>query len=266
MHREQHEFHQKASDWEQGCRMRFCSCRIADFGRFRKAFCVFRRFPQNRQHQPPAKAHPIRVQYPLRQCRNIAASFTNWWKVSPDEVTTDIKTSRSTASNASSAAVFSCAGSCVGSCVCCCGAFVTLKSISPNLQAAAKSMIKASRAAESFFNVWWRFFNAFNLNLWTIFHVSSVAVLLHISVHVWEAQTSLHSIVRFWRNFAEHVPIMPFRKGVIPHIFSVSTLYQQIIEYSRRAAISIIKNRILLIKPMFAYHVYSCEQSEYYPW
>ena len=49
------------------------------------------------------------------------------------------------------------------------------------------------------------------------------------------------------------------------HIFSVSTLYQQIIEYSRRAAISIIKNRILLLKPMFAYHVYSCEQSEYYP-
>ena len=55
------------------------------------------------------------------------------------------------------------------------------------------------------------------------------------------------------------------RKRRHPHIFSVSTLYQQIIEYSRRAAISIIKNRILLLKPMFAYHVYSCEQSEYYP-
>ncbi len=55
------------------------------------------------------------------------------------------------------------------------------------------------------------------------------------------------------------------RKRRHPHIFSVSTLYQQIIEYSRRAAISIIENRILLLKPMFAYHVYSCEQSEYYP-
>lgn len=55
------------------------------------------------------------------------------------------------------------------------------------------------------------------------------------------------------------------RKRRHPHIFSVSTLYQQIIEYSRRAAISIIKNRILLLEPMFAYHVYSCEQSEYYP-
>jgi len=59
--------------------------------------------------------------------------------------------------------------------------------------------------------------------------------------------------------------ILPFEKRRHPHIFSVSTLYQQIIEYSRRAAISIIKNRILLLKPMFAYHVYSCEQSEYYP-
>lgn len=55
------------------------------------------------------------------------------------------------------------------------------------------------------------------------------------------------------------------RKRRHPHTFSVSTLYQQIIEYSRRAAIPIIKNRILLLKPMFAYHVYSCEQSEYYP-
>lgn len=55
------------------------------------------------------------------------------------------------------------------------------------------------------------------------------------------------------------------RKRRHPHIFSVSTLYQQIIEYSRRAAISIVKTRILLLKPMFAYHVYSCEQSEYYP-
>lgn len=55
------------------------------------------------------------------------------------------------------------------------------------------------------------------------------------------------------------------RKMRHPRIFSVSSLYQQIIEYSRRAAISIIKNRILLLKPMFAYHVYSCEQSEYYP-
>ena len=55
------------------------------------------------------------------------------------------------------------------------------------------------------------------------------------------------------------------RKRRHPHIFSVSTLYQQIIEYVRLAVVSVILNRIFLLKPMFAYHVYSCEQSEYYP-